>query len=197
MFFTSKDKELLAFTSGNGPLYFSNFNPDLVLVMLYLVVGFFILVTLLSSVFRGFLFLLLGPRFAKTFINLLESQSLILPSCITDARCVIDCSIQFLSRDGHPGAKSYIFSKNVELDFRFSFHSPVWAPKMFTLKSIRTEKETSREYKSPCFFIKVVLLFRFSWDFYIFKMWDLTEVHHSNSKKHKYCKKIKIKMFYF
>jgi hypothetical protein len=68
---------------------------------------------------------------------------------------------------------------------------------VLTLESIRTETETSRGCKSPYVFIEVELLLIFSRDFYIFKMWDLTEVHCSNSRKHKYCEKIKGKCFFF
>jgi hypothetical protein len=37
------------------------------------------------------------------------------------------------------------------------------------LESVRNEMTTSQGCKSPFIFIEVVLLFRFSWDFYIFK----------------------------
>jgi hypothetical protein len=94
-----------------GPLYSSSFNSDLVLVLFELVFHFFGLVAPLSSVYGGFIFLLLGPMSAKIFPILPWSQLSLLPNYIVDARCFVDYSIQFLGGVDHPGEKSCIFQK--------------------------------------------------------------------------------------
>jgi hypothetical protein len=80
-------------------------------MLLYLVFDLSSLVVLLSFVFEGFLFLLLGPSFSMTFINLHGSGPLILLSCIIDVKCFVDYSIQFPNGVDYPGVKSYILSK--------------------------------------------------------------------------------------
>jgi hypothetical protein len=140
-----------------GPLYLSSFNFGLVLVLFELVFRSFGLVFHPSFVFEGFLFLLLGPVFAKIFPILPWFQLLLLQDYIADAKCFVDYSIQFLTGVDQPEAKSCIF-KNSKPDFKFSVGSPVWSPKMLTLESVRTEMTTSRGCESSCVFIEVVLL---------------------------------------
>jgi hypothetical protein len=121
-----------------GPLYSSSFNPNLILVLLWLDFDLFGLVSLLSFVSEGFLFILIGLRSDMTFLNLLGSRMLLSPDCIIDVIFFVDCSIQFLRRANQPGEKSYIVSKNVGPNFIFSVHSTVWSPKMLMLESVRT-----------------------------------------------------------
>jgi hypothetical protein len=42
-----------------------------------------------------------------TFLNIHGSRLSILPSCITDVRCFVGCSIQFPGEDDQHGEKSY------------------------------------------------------------------------------------------
>jgi hypothetical protein len=112
-------------------------------VLFELVFRLFGLVVPLSSVYGGFLFLLLGPMSAKIFPILPWSQLSLLPNYIADAKCFVDYSIQFLTGVDQPEEKSCIFQKNAKPDFKFSVGSPVWSPKMLMLESVRTEMTTS------------------------------------------------------
>jgi hypothetical protein len=67
-----------------GPLYSTNFNIDLVLVLLELVFRLFSRVTRRSSIYGGFLFLLIGPMSAQSFPILPWSQLSLLPYYIVD-----------------------------------------------------------------------------------------------------------------
>jgi hypothetical protein len=136
-----------------GPFYSSNFNYDLVLVLLYLIFDFFSLFILLSSVSGGFLFLLLGPRFVTKFLHLHGFGPMKILSCITDVKCFVNYSIQFPNGPDYPGVKSYILSKTLGQVLNFQFMSPVWSQKMLANESIKTETTTSRGCKYPCVFI--------------------------------------------
>jgi hypothetical protein len=94
-----------------GPLHSSSFNSDRVLVLFELVFCFSGLVAQLSSVYIGFLFLLLGPMSAKIFPILPWYRLSLLLDYIVDARCFVDYSIQLLGGVDQPGAKSCIFQK--------------------------------------------------------------------------------------
>jgi hypothetical protein len=74
------------------PLYLFSFNLDLVLVLLYLAFDFFNLFVPLSSVFKGFIFPLLGLRSSRTLLNILKSRLLLLPYCTTGVDFFVDYS---------------------------------------------------------------------------------------------------------
>jgi hypothetical protein len=82
----------------------------------------------------------------------------LLPYFTTGVKCFDDYSIQFPNGVDYIGVNSYIISQTLGQVPNFQFMSPIWSPKMLTLESIRTETESSRGYKSPYIFIKVVLL---------------------------------------
>jgi hypothetical protein len=103
-----------------GPLYFSSFNSDLVLVLLELFFHFFGLVARLSSVYKGFSFFFLDQRLSKIFPILPWSWLSLLPYYIDDVRYFIDYLIQFPGGVDHPGEKSCIFQKCAKPNFKFS-----------------------------------------------------------------------------
>jgi hypothetical protein len=160
MIFTSKNKELLAFTSGNGSLVFVQLQSQP--CSCAALASLWFLRSCRSSLLCLWRIYLSSSwtKIYRTFLTLLGSLLLLLLDCITDVICFVDCSIQFLSGVDQPGEKSYIF-QNARPGSKFQFIPQYGHPKMLTLESIRTETETSRGCKSPCIFIEVVLLFRF------------------------------------
>jgi hypothetical protein len=81
-----------------GLLYLFSFNYGLVLVLFELVSHFFSLVFHPSFSFEEFLFLLLEPVFAKTFLILPWFRLLLFQDYIADEEYFIDYLIQFITR---------------------------------------------------------------------------------------------------